>query len=244
MKYTTMLPLETFFGSFKTAFNAAAVRYDGGIAVVDVGFPGFLPKLEETLEKAGLNPGDIKKVIITHADGDHVGALRALVKKYPGVEVLSSPKQAAYIMRKEKHPRITAAERRLAAAVSDEQKQEAVEDMARINAIETVDTVTAVRDGQTLPECGLEFVIVDGHLPDHLCVYVPKDKVMITGDAVMASDGRLCPPSDAFTLDMPAAIRSLNKLLEYDIEHMICYHGGLVSGNIRAQLEEIIRNAT
>ena len=79
-------------------------------------------------------------------------------------------------------------------------------------------------------------------MPGHICVYVPKDKALITGDALIAYGGKLMPPDKKFTLDMKTAIQSLQKLLNYDIENVICFHGGLVSGNIREALEEIIGN--
>jgi glyoxylase-like metal-dependent hydrolase (beta-lactamase superfamily II) len=243
MKYTTMLPLETYFGDFKAYFNAAAVRGSDGLTLVDVGLPGFLPKLEETMEKEGLSPGDIKKVIITHCDGDHVGALKALVDKYPGIEVFSSARQAAYITGKQKHPRLEAAEKRYAASGSDEEKKAIAEDMERIRNQETVGTVTALEDGYVFPDSGIEIVEVDGHLPGHICVYVRADKALITGDALTAFDGKLCPPDKNFTLDMTTALTSLKKLLSYEIDNIVCYHGGLVTGSIRQSLEEIIKNS-
>ena len=242
MKVTTLLPLETYFGDFKAYFNAAAIRCDGGLVLVDTGLPGFLPKLEETMISEGLSPADIKKVIITHCDGDHVGSLKALLDKYPGIEVLSSGLQAAYITGKEKHPRLEGAEKRYAAAGSEEERKAIEEDMARLKAQETVSAVTAVADGYVLPGTGIELVEVTGHLPGHVCVYVREDKTLITGDALTAFEGKLNPPDKNFTLDMPTALKSLEKLLDYDIENVICYHGGLVTGNIRESLVGIVRS--
>ena len=240
MKVTTMLPLETYFGDFKAYFNAAVIRSGGGLVLVDTGLPGFLPKLEETMANAGLNPADIKSVIITHCDGDHVGSLKALLDKYPGIEVFSSAVQAAYITGEEKHPRLEAAEKRYAAAGSEEEKKAIAEDMERLRAQETVAAVTAVADGELFPGSGIEIIEVTGHLPGHICVYVREDKALITGDALTAFDGRLNPPDKNFTLDMPTALQSLAKLLGYDIENVICYHGGLVTGSIRERLLEIV----
>jgi glyoxylase-like metal-dependent hydrolase (beta-lactamase superfamily II) len=241
MKYTTMLPLPADLGGFKAFFNAAAVRYDGGLVLVDVGFPGFLPILEETMASAGLKLADVKKIVVTHCDGDHAGGLKAVVDRYPGIEVLSSAQQAAYLTGKEKQPRIQAAEKRYAACVTEEEKKAAADDIDRLKGQETVGQVTAVKDRQIL-DGGIEIIEVAGHMPGHVCVYVKADKALITGDALTSDNGKLCPPSEMFTLDMPAAIKSLEKLLAYDIENVLCYHGGLVTGDIRGSLKEIIRN--
>lgn len=242
MKYTTMLPLEAQFGDFKTYFNAAAIWCDDGLVLVDVGLPGYLQAIEETMANAGLCLGDVKKIIITHHDGDHIGSLKAVLDKYPGIEVMSTAEQAAYITGKEKPLRLQLAEKKYAACTSEEEKLAMEEDMKRLSGLETIDKVTIVKDGQLLSECGIEMVEVSGHMPGHLCVYVTADKALITGDALTARDGKLCPPDAGFTLDMPTAMKSIEKLLNYDIENVVCYHGGLVEGDIRQSLQEIIDN--
>ncbi len=242
MKNTVMLPLEAQFGDFKAYFNVAAVRYDGGVVLVDVGFPGFMGKLEEAMAKEAMKLSDVNKTIVTHHDGDHIGGLKALLDKYPGIEVMSTAEQAPFITGKEKPLRLQLAEKRYAVCVDQEEKKALEEDMKRLESLETIDEVTVVKHRQVLPECGVEILEISGHMPGHLCVYVPADKCLITGDALTARDGALCPPDPNFTLDMKTAIESLEKLLDYDIENVICYHGGFITGDIKARLQEIIKN--
>ncbi|SHI20672.1 Glyoxylase, beta-lactamase superfamily II [Sporobacter termitidis DSM 10068] len=241
MNYTTMLPLETQFGDFKAYFNAAAVRGDGGLVLVDTGLPGFLQKIEETMAKEGLQLSEVTKIIITHHDGDHIGSLKAVLDKYPGIEVLSTAEQAPYIEGKQRPLRLQLAEKKYASCTSEEEKRALAEEIQRLSVLETIGKVTVVADGQVLPERGIKIIEVSGHMPGHLCVYVPADKALITGDALTAREGRLNPPDPKFTLDMPTAMKSLEKLLDYDIENVVCYHGGLVTGNIGERLREIIK---
>jgi glyoxylase-like metal-dependent hydrolase (beta-lactamase superfamily II) len=237
MKFTSVLPLEFNIGDFKTFLNPVVLKDHRGLVLVDCGNPGFLPKIEAAMKEAGLNMGDVKKIIITHHDGDHIGALKAIFDKYPGIEVLSSKEQAPHITGKQKPLRMTIAEEKLSAATSDKEKREMEEEIQRLSVIETIDRVTVVKDGDVLPECGgLEIIDTSGHMPGHICVYVKEDKVLISGDALTAMEGKLSPPDPRFTLDMEAAIQSAKKLLHYDIEHVVCYHGGLVSGGIRDSL--------
>jgi glyoxylase-like metal-dependent hydrolase (beta-lactamase superfamily II) len=239
MQFTTMLPLPADLGGFKSYFNAVAIRYDGGLVLVDVGFSGFLPILEKTMADTGMKLSDVRKIIVTHCDDDHVGALKSVVDKYTDIEVLSSETQAAYLTGKERHPRIEAAEKRLTAGVSDQEKKALTDAIVGLKALEIVEKVTAVKDGQVL-DGGIEVIEVPGHLPGHVCVYIKADKALVTGDALTADNGKLCPPNDMFTLDMPTALKSLEKLLVYDIENVVCYHGGLVTGDIRGSLKQII----
>ena len=240
MKQTVVLPLEERFGTNKIYLNTAAVRYDGGAVLVDTGLPGCMKMLEALMTKEGMKLENVRKIVITHHDGDHIGGLKELVDRYPGIEVLCTGEQAPYITGKERPLRLQLAEKRYAACTSAEEKRELEEDMKRLSELETVERVTVVGDGQVLPECGIEFVEVSGHMPGHLCVYVPADKCLVTGDALTARDGVLCPPDPNFTLDMPAAVRSLKKLLDYDIENIVCYQGGIVTNKNKKKMKKII----
>ncbi|MNW11995.1 hypothetical protein D3C71_2095670 [compost metagenome] len=47
------------------------------------------------------------------------------------------------------------------------------------------------------------------------------------------------PPNAQFTPDMPLALESVAKLLDYDIETIITFHGGVVTENIKERLAQI-----
>ena len=66
-------------------------------------------------------------------------------------------------------------------------------------------------------------------------------KTLVSGDALISRDGQLLPPDSRFTLDMPTAIKSLEKLQDYEISTVICYHGGLVTDRVKESLESICR---
>lgn len=241
MTKTFVLPLEATIGGFNAVFNAAAVCTEDGITLVDVGLPGFLTIVEDALEKQGFSLADVKRIVITHHDGDHMGALRAILSKYPSIEVLSSDIQADYITGKKKMIRQEIAEQRLRETQDAAEKLAMEGEIKRISRIETIDTVQVVRDGEAPAGSGVRLLEVSGHMPGHMCVYIPEEKTLITGDALTAREGVLCPPDKGFTLDMPMALASLRKLLDIDIDTVICYHGGVVKGNIRERLREIIQ---
>jgi glyoxylase-like metal-dependent hydrolase (beta-lactamase superfamily II) len=52
-------------------------------------------------------------------------------------------------------------------------------------------------------------------------------------------DGRLVGPIPQYTLDMDVAVQSLKKLMHYDIEAVICYHGGLYRENVNRRIAEL-----
>jgi len=46
-------------------------------------------------------------------------------------------------------------------------------------------------------------------------------------------------PADIHTFDMPTALLSLKKLVNYDIDRVICYHGGMFGPNASARIAEL-----
>jgi glyoxylase-like metal-dependent hydrolase (beta-lactamase superfamily II) len=56
---------------------------------------------------------------------------------------------------------------------------------------------------------------------------------------MIVADGRLLGPDPQYTLDMNSAMKSLKKLTHYDIETVICYHGGLYKGNANRRIAEL-----
>jgi glyoxylase-like metal-dependent hydrolase (beta-lactamase superfamily II) len=62
--------------------NCYLVRAEGGFALVDTGFAFGWGTLKRALDEAGCRRGDIRLVVITHADFDHTGNCRALRRDY------------------------------------------------------------------------------------------------------------------------------------------------------------------
>jgi glyoxylase-like metal-dependent hydrolase (beta-lactamase superfamily II) len=46
---------------------------------------------------------------------------------------------------------------------------------------------------------------------------------------------------EIFTYDIDLAIKSLKKLIQMDIENVICYHGGLYKGNANQRIAELAK---
>jgi 7,8-dihydropterin-6-yl-methyl-4-(beta-D-ribofuranosyl)aminobenzene 5'-phosphate synthase len=69
---------------------AALVEYRGETTLFDTGGNG--PILMENMQLLGLNPSQIKRVVLSHAHGDHTGGLSALLKQgtQPPVYLLAS----------------------------------------------------------------------------------------------------------------------------------------------------------
>ena len=57
-----------------------------GITLIDAGFPGTWPLIEEALEELGRKPEDVHDILVTHCHPDHAGGL-AEIKRATGAKV-------------------------------------------------------------------------------------------------------------------------------------------------------------
>jgi glyoxylase-like metal-dependent hydrolase (beta-lactamase superfamily II) len=196
--------------------------------LIDCGYPGFLPKLEQAALTAGAPIEEVTAVIITHQDYDHYGALWELCEKYPNIRVMASELDAPYISGEKKNLRLEQAE--IAFKTSrGERKAAAKKIYNKLKAVKPVFVDVKLKDGDAFSWCGgVRIIASPGHTPGHISVYVRRHKTMITGDALVLSDGRLRTANLNYAVDPDEAKASAKKLEAFDIKWFICYHGGVV----------------
>ena len=178
------------------------------------------------------------KFYFTHQDFDHIGGLKELLQDHP-IEVMAHAEEKPYIEGAKSLLKMTP--ERLATmfkSLPEEQRPEAKAkflDSLKSNVDKTVG------DGEILPYCGgITVIYTPGHTPGHICLYHNSSKTLITGDALNVVEGQLVGPNPVFTVDMSRAWESVRKLTEYDIENVICYHGGVYGDHVNERLIELI----
>lgn len=88
---------------------------------------------------------------------------------------------------------------------------------------------------------GMEIIHTPGHMPGHISLYLPASKTLLAGDAVVLEHGKLNIANPQFTLDMKEAVRSVERLLDFDIDQLICFHGGVFQGDVKGALKNLIQ---
>lgn len=227
-----LLPIDVSVGDWKSVLNLSLIVDPvHGSVLVDTAIPNKAEAIGEALKEAGLTLGDVRHVVITHQDVDHIGSLGA-VKKATGADVYAHSVEIPYIdgrTRMVKYP-------------SPEVLAQNPTRKALFENLEFVPVEHAVEDGQVLDFAGgVRVIFTPGHTPGHISLFLERSKVLITGDAMVSADGKLTGLNEPATPDLPTAYASIRKMAEElpEISAILCYHGGLVTDDPVGQLRGV-----
>jgi len=209
-----------------------------GAALIDTGTPGSDAVIGEHLARLGLGWKDIRRIIITHQDIDHIGGASAIVQA-SNAEVLAHKDDVPYIQGDRRLLKMDAARMESMILTLPVEQREAVRRL--FASLPKVHVTRALADGETLPNSGgITVIHTPGHTPGHISLFLESEGILVSGDALRAENGILQGPSPTATPDLAAAAASLRKLLHYPIKSVLCYHGGLTTGpGALARLREL-----
>lgn len=183
-----------------------------GLTLIDAGIPRKQKQLFAEVARLGYKPQDLKRILVTHADLDHVGSLAA-IQAESGARIYAGQQTADFLV-KGKSPQHLP---RLAQLITDT--------FFKYKAIsETVITVFSA--GESLPFLGgIQVIASPGHTADHFSFYCPQAGVLFAGDALNTRNGRINPSPKRMTADPAAANHSAIRLLQLSPAVIACGHG-------------------
>ncbi|GAA4653830.1 MBL fold metallo-hydrolase [Anaerocolumna aminovalerica] len=228
MEDIIVLNIKYKFGDTEEIIYPVILKDNKEMILVDCGYTGFLPVIEDAMKEKGLDCNQLTKICITHQDHDHMGSLADFKLKYPNIKIVASKIEAPYITGEKKNLRLEQAEA-MQSTLSEEEKAFGEAFCEMLRAVKPVKVDILVQDGEIMDWCGgCEIVETPGHTPGHISLYIKNQKTMVTGDAAVLEDDRLVIANPQFTLDLDSANTSFVKLMKYDVETFICYHGGIL----------------
>lgn len=221
------LDLRFTYNDVEMVIHPTVIQDDHETILVDCGYPGMLPLLEEELRNQGIPPESLTKVLITHHDDDHMGALYELKDKYPHIQVIASEMEQDYISGQKKSLRLIQAEEMLE-NLPEVEKDFGLAFIDQLKQIKYVPVDQVVKDGDTLEWAGGCMILsTPGHTPGHISIYNRTLDTVITGDAAVVEDQTLKVANPQFALHLADAEKSLEKLIHLQARKYYCYHGGL-----------------
>ncbi|QDB78386.1 MBL fold metallo-hydrolase [Georgenia sp. 311] len=200
-----------------------------GITLLDAGLPGHWDDLLRELEAIGRPISDVRGLVLTHGDSDHIGFAERL-RAEVGVPVYVHTADAHRARTGEK-PKTPMGPARLGPMLGF------LAYGLRKRALRTrhVAEVVEVSDGDVLDLPGSPVVVgMPGHSPGSVAVHVPAVDAVFVGDALTTRHvltGRVGPQPAPFTDDPDEALASLDRLAGLAASWVLPGHGAPWNGS-------------
>jgi glyoxylase-like metal-dependent hydrolase (beta-lactamase superfamily II) len=209
---------------------AYLVVTDDGITVIDAGLPGHWRDLRRELAAIGRSVDDIRGLVLTDGDSDHLGFAERLRRDH-GVPVYIHAADAARAKGTEK-AKATMGPSRIGAVLGFFAYG------LRKGGIRThhLTEVREVSDGDMLDLPGAPRVIgLPGHSPGSIAVSVPLVDAVFVGDGLTTRNvltGVTGPAPAPFTDEPEQALASLDRLLDTGAHWVLPGHGPAWHGDL------------
>ncbi|MED0874881.1 MBL fold metallo-hydrolase [Bacillus mobilis] len=219
------LPIEFEFNGQKQCIYPSLIILHNELTLVDTGYTSFLPLIEDAILKHGYEMKNLKNIIITHYDDDHIGSLYDFKVKYPQLNIIASEIESSYINGDRKSERLVQAEEMLG-RMPNEEKEFGKWFIQQLKNIRHISVDEKVHDGQMILNSECKIVATPGHTSGHISLYFSKLNCVITGDAAVQENRELVIANPNFCLDLEKAEESLKKIKNLKAASYYCYHGG------------------
>jgi glyoxylase-like metal-dependent hydrolase (beta-lactamase superfamily II) len=191
-------------------------EWQGGLTLIDTGLPSHVHTVIDAITAHGWALHNVRRILITHGDTDHMGGA-AKLKKATGAVVGCHSVDKILLENPARRVPASLWLRPLFAAMR----------LAPNFSPLPVPVDELYVDGQVLPE-GFIVVHTPGHTPGHISLLHRQRRLLIAGDALSNRNDKLSLPPPYFTPDMDNARRSVWKLAKKhgdDIDTIVFGHG-------------------
>lgn len=202
---------------------------DGTLTLVDAGLKNAHKKVLAALDSLGKAPGDVQRILLSHAHADHAGGL-AGAQQATGGRVLTHEIEAPYVRTGTVPPQERALPRLFGRLPG-----------GGFAAVEVAETFA---DGDVLPVAGgVTVVHTPGHSPGHCSFLHTGSGVLITGDAIFNVRGLRYSPK-TFCSDIRLSRETAARLGDLQFDVAAFTHGTHISTGARQAVRAFLAGRT
>jgi glyoxylase-like metal-dependent hydrolase (beta-lactamase superfamily II) len=237
MKITTF-KIEKTINSEQVTLFPTVVQVKNKNFLIDCGYEETFNEFATALETIGISLQGLHAIIISHDDIDHLGALHLFKKANKDLQVYCSLTEEPSVSGKVKAERLIQAENSLE-HLPENYKEWAKNFISQLNSIQRVPVDQTLRENDRILD---EMVVIDtpGHTKGHISIYIPSENTVIANDAIVIEGEELNIANPQFTLDLAAAINSIEKIRDLKPLKLICYHGGILTVDLENKMNNLL----
>jgi glyoxylase-like metal-dependent hydrolase (beta-lactamase superfamily II) len=221
--------------------NSYLVVDKDGVTIIDAGLPRYWKLLENELAQIGRSLDDVRALVLTHGDSDHIG-FAAQLSREKGVPAYLHPADTERAKLEVKKPSTGWGPIKpgpMAGFLWYSSRNGGLR-------IKPAGELRPVEDGQVLDVPGSPRIIhVPGHTPGSVAVHVPSVDALFLGDTMTTRNvltGVTGPKPAPFTLEPEQAVASLDHVEAVDATWVLPGHGPAWDGGV-PEAVRLIRDA-
>ena len=208
----------------QSGFTAAYLFRSQRNLLVDAGLFRDGATVEEDLHRAGLGPGDLDYLVVSHLHLDHAGGITYLAGQFPEARILGHPLTVEYLSDPKKLRRLFASGQDVMSAFGDGYGEAEALDEDRLGVLEDEDVIH-------LGDRKIRVFHAPGHAPHQICFYDESNDAIHLVDEGCALLGEepypTTPPPD---FDLDQTLESLDRFSECSPELLLYSHFGYREG--------------
>jgi glyoxylase-like metal-dependent hydrolase (beta-lactamase superfamily II) len=193
-------------------------------ALIETGPSRAAAAVADGVARAGLAPGDLAWIVVTHVHLDHAGGVGDLVRTFPDATVVVHPAGARHLNQPE---RLLSSSARVYGELMDT----VYGGLTPVAA----NRIRAPEDGEHL-DLGagrrLQLLHAPGHAKHHMAVFDPDLGALYAGDGVgvlLPSNSVLRPATPPPDFDRDLAVASLRRFAKLEPAHLVLTHFGPIT---------------
>ncbi len=197
---------------------------ENGVTIIDAGMPRSVNKIVDTVKAIGRTVGDVKYILVTHADIDHIGSLGSLVKA-TNATVIAGEKSKPYIESRQAPPHLPFFLKPIMWVLLKTM-------LSRVTVGQTA------THGERLQIAdGIRALSIPGHTPGNIGYFWERHKVLFVPDLLYVNDNKLGLMPSIITWNVKIAKDSVKQVMKYNPDYICVGHGKFI--DVKAEPEQV-----